>query len=285
MSAVGDARVTTVVMTRNRREQLLRSVGRHDEPVVVVDNGSDDGSVEAVRDAYPWVNVIALDHNVGTVARNLGVEAAMTPYVAFADDDSWWHPGSLERAADLFDAYPRIGLLAACVMIQPGSRRDPFCDELAASPLPIEHEVPGVPILGFMACAVVVRREAFLAVGGFDAVLEFLGEEERVALGLADAGWSLQYVPELMVSHQPEVTGRAPRARARRAARNDVLTAMMCRPPGEVLRRVVRHVWSGRDGATGVLQAVPRLRGALVRRHVVGPDVEARKRLLETTLR
>src|SRR5690349_9950310 len=90
--AVEDPRVTVVVATRNRREELLRSLGHHRAPVILVDNGSDDGSVAAVRERYPWVEVVDLGRNLGAVGRTIGVERATTPYVAFADDDSWWAP-------------------------------------------------------------------------------------------------------------------------------------------------------------------------------------------------
>src|SRR5947208_1837668 len=104
-------RVTVVVMTRNRWPDLSQTLPRHEPPVVVVDNGSDDGTPDRVREAFPCVEVVALDTNLGAPARNIGVERARTPYVAFADDDSWWAPGSLERAARIFDAHPRLGLL------------------------------------------------------------------------------------------------------------------------------------------------------------------------------
>jgi hypothetical protein len=132
-----------------------------------------------------------LPRNRGAVARNVGVELADTPYVAFADDDSWWAPGALERAADLFDAHPRLAVLAGRVLIGPEERLDPFCRLLADSPLGQEADLPGPSILGFLACAAVVRRDAFLAVGGFDPVVGFLGEEERVSLDLAAAGWGV----------------------------------------------------------------------------------------------
>jgi glycosyltransferase involved in cell wall biosynthesis len=114
----------------------------------VVDNGSVDGSPETVAAARPDADVVRLDHNIGAVARNVGVERAPTPYVAFADDDSWWAPGDLERAADLLDAFPRLAVLAARVLIGPEERVDPFCAELAASPLPREPDLPGPSISG-----------------------------------------------------------------------------------------------------------------------------------------
>jgi cellulose synthase/poly-beta-1,6-N-acetylglucosamine synthase-like glycosyltransferase len=107
-----DGKVTIVVATRDRRADLEHSLAHHDAPVIVVDNGSTDGSVDAVRARDPAIDVVALSENRGAPARNIGVERARTPYVAFADDDSWWAPGSLARAADLFDIHPRLALLA-----------------------------------------------------------------------------------------------------------------------------------------------------------------------------
>src|SRR5215218_1414627 len=99
--------ITVVVATRNRAARLagvLERLGGLPErpPVVVVDNGSDDDTVD-VAGRFPGVRVLRLPRNHGAAARNYGVAAAKTPYVAFADDDSWWAPGSLARAGELFE--------------------------------------------------------------------------------------------------------------------------------------------------------------------------------------
>lgn len=269
-------------MTRNRREQLLRSVPQHSRPLIVVDNGSTDGSVEALRSRHPEVNVIALDRNVAAVARNIGVRAATTPYVAFADDDSWWVPGSLEQAAAVLDGHPDVALLTGAVLIGDDGVLDPFTSALEGSPLPGRDDGAGVPVLGFMACAAVVRRSAFLEVGGFDRVVEFVGEEERLALDLADHGWQLRYLPDLLIRHLPEPGDRPAGARRRRVARNDVLTAAMRLPVSFTARRVLRHAAAGRDGRLGVLLAVPRLPLALRHRRPIGRPVQDAVRLLES---
>src|SRR5438132_253721 len=124
-----DPRIGVVVATRDRCEELLRALDRlaglPERPrVVVVDNGSTDGTPERVRAAHPEVELLAQERNLGAAARTAGVIAAGTRYVAFCDDDSWWEPGALAAAADLLDAHGDVALLAARVVLE-GGRLEP----------------------------------------------------------------------------------------------------------------------------------------------------------------
>lgn len=272
--------VTVVVASRDRREELLASIPRHEAPVVLVDNASADGSARAVREALPDVDVVALPANRGAAARTLGAQRATTRYVAFADDDSWWAPGSLERAVALLDASPRAALLAARILVGPQERVDGLCAELAASPLGTPPDLPGPALLGFVACAAVVRREAFLAVGGFDDVVVFPGEEERVALDLAAAGWGLAYAESLVVHHHPSPVRDDPARRRARVVRAGVLTALMRRPWRVVASRVVAALRSGPAGRAGLRGALPSVPAALRARTRLPAAVEAQARLV-----
>jgi GT2 family glycosyltransferase len=176
------------------------------------------------------------------------VRRARTRYVAFADDDSYWTPGSLARAAELMTAHERVGLLAAQVLVGPEARVDPICDAMAAAPLGTPDGAPGPSVLGFLACAVVVRRDAFLAAGGFRPELFVYGEEALLAMDLAAAGWLLSYTPELTVRHLPQPAGRDGGARRRIEARNRLLTALLRRPPGVVAREAAA-AWRADPGA------------------------------------
>jgi GT2 family glycosyltransferase len=266
--------VTTVVVSRNRKEELLASLAHHQGPVVLVDNGSTDGTAEMVARRYPATQVVRLATNRGAQARNIGVERARTPYVAFADDDSWWAPGSLATAAEIFDHHPRIGLLAARILLRAEEVEDPLCRLMEYSPLPETAQLPGRPILGFAACAAVVRRDAFLAVGGFDPVVFFGGEEERVAYDLAAANWALRYVADLVVHHHPSAS-RKRRCRAALVARNAVLTAVMRRPWPVAVRRA-----TGSGGVRAIVSAIPRLPAAVRARRVLPAELEAELRRL-----
>jgi GT2 family glycosyltransferase len=262
-----DDRVTVVVITRDRRAELLRTLAAlaalPERPeVVVVDNGSRDGTPAAVAAACPAVRLIVLDHDAGAATRTAGVRAAAGPYVAFCDDDAWWAPGALGRAADLLDRHASIGLIAGRVLVGPDERLEPACAAMAASPLPPEPGLPGPRVLGFVACGAVVRREAYLAVGGFEPRHGIGGEEALLSADLAAAGWHLVYVDDLVAYHHPSSV-RDRSGRRAQTVRNDLWFSWMRRPLRVALRdtaraaATARHDAAARAGVAAALRGLP----------------------------
>jgi GT2 family glycosyltransferase len=273
--------VAVVIATRDRRAELLHTLGRlaaldDAPPVIVVDNASSDGTPEAVAQTHPEATLVALDHNLGAGARTVGARHASTPYVAFSDDDSWWARGALRRAAGHFARSPRTALLAARILVGPQERLDPTCAEMAASPLPADADLPGPAILGFVACGAIVRRDAFLAVGGFSDRLVIGGEESLLALDLAAAGWSLAYVDDVVAHHHPSPGPRPGRERV--LQRNDLWVTWLRRPPGVAVATTVRYLRDGHLGA--VADAARGLPWVLRERRVVPARVDAAARRL-----
>ncbi|MFC8922370.1 glycosyltransferase family 2 protein [Cellulosimicrobium sp. NPDC057127] len=267
---VEDDRVTVVVMSKNRREDLLASLPRHRAPVVYVDNGSTDGSPATVADVRPDADVVELPRNVGSLARTVGIERATTPYVAFADDDSWWAPGALRRAADVLAADPSVAVVVARVLVGPEEREDPIVPALRHSPLDATG-LPGPRVLGFMACAAVVRRDAVLDVGGFDTAVRFPGEEEPLALRLAAKDRAIVYRDDVVVHHHPSPSRHAPADRAAAVARSAVATALLLRP-WPVVRARTAQAW--RTGRLGALPTARQAWSALRRRERLPAPVE-----------
>jgi len=283
-----DARVTVVMITHNRRSEVLHSLAQltrlPEQPrIVLVDNGSTDGAALAVALKFPRVTILELGANLGAAGRTLGVRHANTPYVALCDDDTWWEPGALAHAADLFDAAPRLAIATARVLIGPEEREDSTCQAMLRSPLPREPGMPGPALLGFLAGASVVRRSAFLSVGGFAPRFFLGGEEELLAADLAAAGWWLCYVPELIVHHYPSQQRNAA-SRRRHLVRNTLWFAWMRRPLSAALRRTLAVLRSApKDRATlhGFASALLGLPWALQQRRVLPPEIEVRLRLLD----
>jgi GT2 family glycosyltransferase len=125
-----------------------------------------------------------------------------------------------------------------------------------------------------------VRTEAFEAVGGFDPVVRFPGEEERLALDLAAAGWGLAYVDAVTVHHHPSPRRHAPGRRQAAIWRSRVLTAVMRHSPADLAGVVGAAARSGRPGVEGLVRAVPDLAAALRRRRPIPPQLRADVRLL-----
>jgi GT2 family glycosyltransferase len=282
-------RVSIVVLTFNRRDELRRTLSelaRVDESVriVVADNASTDGTAETVARCHPRVDVVRLPRNLGAAGRNAGARACTTPYVAFCDDDTWWTPQSLHCAADVLDRHPTLAAVTARVLVGTERRDDPTNARMAASPLPNALGVPGTELLGLLGGACMIRRDAFLAVGGYDPHL-FLGcEEALLAVDLMSAGWRMAYVPQAIVHHDPS-RARDVAARRRLALRNALWLAWLRRP----WRRAIAatRTWlaeSLRDGelCRNAADAVCGVPWIVRRRRVAPPHVEQALCTIET---
>ncbi len=273
--------ITIVVLTHERRDEVLRTVSRllaaHDGlPVVVVDNGSTDGTEAALAARFPTVRRVRLARNQGAAGRNAGVRTAATPYVAFCDDDVWWDEGALARAAAFFDAYPRLAVATARVLVGEAGREDPACAYMARCGR-VDPAVPGLEVAGFLAGACVMRRTAFMAAGGYEARLFIGGEESLLALDLLAAGWRIAYVPELVAHHHPSSHRDAGRRRLL-LLRNALWCAWLRRPAAAAWRETRERLGAARGlglRAQSLAAALAGLPWVLRHRRVLPPHVEA----------
>ncbi|MDB5241585.1 MAG: glycosyl transferase family 2 [Spirosoma sp.] len=234
--------ISVVIVTRNRVEGLINTLNHllalpEQPPIIVVDNCSTDDSVKRVQTEFPSVTVLALTENRACSSRNEGVKAAQTPLVAFCDDDSHWEPNSLTKAVHYFHQYPHLGLLAAKVFIQ-GGRLEPVCEAMRDSPITDPNPLPGPAILGFVCCAVVVRREAFLDVGGFNSRFAIAAEERMLSVDFRTKGWSLAYAEDMVARHYPSSI-RNVSVRTALTTRDTIWYYWLRRP----LYYALRHTW------------------------------------------
>jgi GT2 family glycosyltransferase len=284
---IGD-RVGIVVLTFNRRDELSRTLSKleaidDDVPIVVVDNASTDGTVEAITRRHPRVRVVTLPFNAGAAGRNAGARACARAYIAFCDDDTWWLPESIECAAAALDAHPSLAAVTARVLVGENGFEDPTNARMAASPLSNTLGIRGSELVGLLGGACMVRRDAFLAVGGYHPRLFLGGEEALVAIDLLCAGWRMAYLPDAVVHHHPSAL-RDARARQRLAMRNALWCAWLRRPLPSAIAATCAWSRHARDHHTFFRDAFDALRGlawVLRERRVVPANVETALRTIE----
>lgn len=277
-------RVSIVLLTYNcahRIEPVVEHLLQLGVPVVAVDNASRDGTA-TVLGRYPQVRTVSSETNLGAAGRNIGVDHVRTPYVAFCDDDGWYEPGSLERAAGMLDAHPALALVNARILVGEEARLDPISEEMAQSPLPDRAGIPGAVLLGFMAGAVIVRVSAFRAVGGYDPEFFIGGEEDTLAVKLARQGWQMRYLPDVVAVHRPSIAN-APHLQAF-GMRNALWTCWIHRRLGSAVRSTAfiladqpkNLVW-----LRGLQMAITGLPWVLRRRSPIGLELDRDYRRLD----
>jgi GT2 family glycosyltransferase len=280
--------ISVVVITHNRRDQLLETLNHMTSlpdaaPIIVADNGSTDGTADAVAREHPTVRLIRLPTNRGAVARNIAVRSVTTPYVAFCDDDTRWQPGALTRAVELLDRYPALASVSGRCLVAPDLTEDPLTPELRHSPVRGPTWLPGPALLSVMAGLTAFRVSAFTEVGGFSTRMWLGGEEELLALDLAARGWWMCWAEDVVIHHAPSPR-RDPTRRRQLGIRNTLWTLWLRRPWSAVARRTVDVLRSAPADRTTVGAVVEALRGlpwVLAERRVVPAHVEDGLKALE----
>lgn len=269
----------------------LDSVAAQDErpaETIVVDNGSSDGSAALVRERYPWARVVELGENTGFAhAANVGIEAAGAPFVALVNADVELAPDWVRRTAAPLAADPDAAAVATKMvdLADPSRiydagdflRRDGVCEQRGRFGRDDgSFDAPGE---AFAACAgaALYRREAVLAVGGFDSRYFAYIEDVELGLRLRRAGWRALYEPAV-ARHASESSGhQLRRPVAAWAERNTLLMVARHFPPGWahlVAYRQLGWLWHALRAGTGLTH----LRGALAALPLVPAMVAERRR-------
>jgi GT2 family glycosyltransferase len=174
--------------------------------VIVVDNGSSDGSLQYLREEHPAVRVLALETNTGFAhAANCGLRAAAGEAVALINTDVELDPDWLRRMAAVLQAHPASAAVA-CKMLslaEPNRvydagdvlRRDGACEQRGRFARDDgRFDAPG-EVFGACAGAALYRRDVVLGLGGFDERYFAYLEDVDLALRLRLAGWGCRYEP------------------------------------------------------------------------------------------
>lgn len=228
VSDVG-VRVAVAVISWNTRELLdacLESLrADHDSGLAeiwVVDNASSDGSADMVAERHPWVRLHRASHNLGYgPAVNLVAGATRTPFLAAANADLRFEPGALQALVDAAARHPDAGVLAPRLVTTTGPAQHsvhPFPSirvglatslglvrfGAVARALVMEgHWDPGVErrVDWAHGALVLVPRDAWEAIGGFDPDQWLYAEDLDLCWRLARSGRSTWFIPDAVVGH------------------------------------------------------------------------------------
>jgi GT2 family glycosyltransferase len=240
-----EPRATIVIITKDRRDEVERAVHsavRQSGPVevIVIDDGSSDGSAEAIADAFPEVRVVRHDQSLGyIVRRNEGAVLARAPVLISIDDDAEFaEPRTVARLLPLLDD-TRVGAVAL-----------PHVDLMQG-----EHVVGQAPAgeatyvtACFRGTAYAVRRDLFLDLDGFRESLYHQAEEQDLCLRMLAAGGFVA-----VARTEPILHHASPKRDQLRAwvygPRNDILFAWHNVPMPHLLGRVTKvslyELWLG----------------------------------------
>jgi GT2 family glycosyltransferase len=250
-------RVLTVgVSTRNRPQSLgrcLRSLEALNPlvaQIIVVDDAGDVSLEEATSDLPASVrqklSIVRQEVALGCIAgRNAIVRAATTPYVLQLDDDAYViEPAAVHRALELMAAHERVAAVAYAQAEADGS---PWPASMQPSAVSYRSHIPAY--IGFAA---LLRRQTFLELGGYRESFFFYGEEKDLCMRALDAGHQIVYLPDALVAHVPDPSGRSQSRYLRYVIRNDCLCALYNEPLPMALAtvpvRLMRYIGMQRQG-------------------------------------
>ena len=228
---MSQAPVTIAIVSWNTRDLLARCLdslkpehdaGRAD--VWVVDNASEDGSPDLVRENYPWVNLVASEENLGFGrAVNVAANRTSSAWVAAANADIALHPGALQTLLEAGDRDARAGALAPRLVLPDGSTQHSvfafptvtYSVFLATAAFRFSRTIgdrmafPGYwdterarRVPWAIAAFLLFRREAWDEIGGFDERQFMYAEDLDIGWRLREAGWATRYEPRAHVDHE-----------------------------------------------------------------------------------
>ena len=198
--------------------------------VWVVDNGSTDGSPEMVRDRHPWVRVEEPDENLGYGrAVNLVAGATAARWVVASNADIEVTPGALRTLLDAGERDPSVAAVGPRLVLPDGSTQasvQPYpsagqallaathAHRLSARAAARQYldgawdpDAPGAAPW-ITAAFLLLRREAFDAVGGFDREQWMYAEDLDLCWRLRRRGWEIRYEPSAVVRHWENAASR-----------------------------------------------------------------------------
>lgn len=206
--------VSVLIVTWNRKDDVLETIRSiYDQDyrsfeIVMVDNGSKDGTVEAIRHAYPEVRLVALDRNVGVSAgRNAGIAAVRGDIIFCLDSDASVDRDTLTNLVQKFNAEPQVGIINSKIVNASTKQLDCGPGWVYAEKHRVNQDMEFLS-WSFSEGGAAIRKEVFDQVGLFWELLFFGCEGQEFSLRAWDAGYKVLYYPKAIVYHRASPQAR-----------------------------------------------------------------------------
>jgi GT2 family glycosyltransferase len=214
-------------------ESILQKTGSVPWKVVVVDNGSQDGSSTAVKRKYPAVHLVENDRNLGfSKAANQGLRNSSGRYVLLLNPDTQVQEGALEQLVSFMEGHPEAGVAGVQLLNPDGSKQNSvanfpsFATELLNKNLlrwMFPKKFPGkqknyfrpIEVDSVIGACMIVRREAIGQVGLLDEDYFLFLEETDWCYRMKKAGWKVYHLPQTEVYHYQGKSTEIARKRAK----------------------------------------------------------------------
>ncbi|HET6267758.1 MAG TPA: glycosyltransferase family 2 protein [Acidobacteriota bacterium] len=216
--------VSIITLNWNRKDDVIKTLAglssQTYEPkeIIVVDNGSTDGSAEAIRKNFPAVKIIELKENTGVAGYNRGIEQSQGEFVMLVDNDmDLMQIGTLQKVVSYFEANPRLGAVALQVRLENQTDLSPNNPKHAPGR---GNPESGYPASTFDGGGVVFRKAALDQVGLYTPEFFVYHSEVDLSTRLWDAAYEIRYFPDIAVSHRHSPTARNPKLTTYYSTRN-----------------------------------------------------------------
>ncbi|GEP50404.1 hypothetical protein FNO01nite_10760 [Flavobacterium noncentrifugens] len=195
-----------LIATKNRKADLMFTLSRissliqrPDVDCVVFDDGSDDGTFEAVRMDFPKVQLLRNESSKGYLfCRNTMLNAAKGEFAISLDDDAHFvTENPLDILKSHFDENPDCGLVAFRILWSETAIENIFTADLTER------------VKGFVGCGHAWRMKAWRTISNYPEWFEFYGEEDFASLELFKNNIVVDYVPEILVQHRVDLKSRS----------------------------------------------------------------------------
>jgi len=228
-------RVSVVVVNWDARSLLRKclvslTAQRVSRPeIIVVDNGSSDGSAGVVLTDFPDVHLIRLQSNLGFArAANIGIRAAKGEYVVLLNNDTEPEPGWLAELVRALDGNPDIGFCASKMVLYDNPSLADACGDFQT-----REGIPGA----------LYRRRVLEETGGFDDDFFIVHEDSDLSFRARLLGYRCLYVPTAVVRHHVSATlGKESNTAVYYAQRNMEFVFFKNMPTGLLLKYLPLHL-------------------------------------------